>query len=70
MQPQVRADLKEFKPDVIVEKYLDAKYYRYNPEDIYELSDYYNVNAKYLAESDKVVTLNSIETRNVPPMQV
>ena len=52
---------KELKPDVIVERYLDAKYYHYDPEDIYESSDY-NVNAKYLAESDKVVTLNSTET--------
>ena len=61
MQPHIHVDLKELKPDVIVERYLDAKYYHYDPEDIYELSDY-SVNAKYLAESDKVVTLNSIET--------
>ena len=61
MQQQVHADLKELKPDVIVERYLDAKYYHYDPEDIYELSDY-NVNAKYLAESDQIVTLNSMET--------
>ena len=52
MQQQVHADLKELQPDVIVERYLDAKYYRYDPEDIYELSDY-NVNATYLAESDQ-----------------
>ena len=61
MQQQVHVDLKELKPDVIVERYLDAKYYHYDPEDIYELSDY-NVNGKYLAESDQVVTVNSIET--------
>ena len=60
MQQQVHADLKELQPDVIVERYLDAKYYHYDPEDIYELSDY-NVNATYLAESDQIVTLNSIE---------
>ena len=40
---------------------MDAKYYHYDPEDIYELCDY-NVNAENLAESDNVVTLNSIET--------
>ena len=50
MQQQVHADLKELQPDVIVERYLDAKYYHYDPEDIYELRDY-NVNATYLAES-------------------
>ena len=52
---------QELKPHVIVERYLDAKYYHYDPEDIYELSDS-NVNAENLAESDNVVTLNSIET--------
>ena len=61
MQQQAHADLKELKPDVSVERYLDAEYYHYDPEDIYELSGY-NVNARYLAECDKVVTLNSIET--------
>ena len=29
---------------MIVERYLDAKYYRYDPEGIYELTDY-NVHA-------------------------
>ena len=42
-------------------RYLDAKCYHYDPENIYELSDY-NVNAEHLADSDNVVTLNSIET--------
>ena len=61
LQQQVQADLKELTLDVIVERHLDAKYYHYDPEDIYELSDY-NVNAKYLAESDQIVTVNSIGT--------
>ena len=43
-----------------MERYLDAKYYHYDPEDIQEFSDY-NVNAEHLEESDNVVTLNSIE---------
>ena len=55
------SEIQELKPDVIVERYLDAKYYHYDPEDVYELCDY-NVNAENLAESDNVVTLNSIET--------
>ena len=61
MQQQIHDDLKVLQPDVIVERYLDAKYYHYDPEDIYDMSDY-NATAKYLAESDRIVTLNPIET--------
>ena len=61
LQPQAREDLKELKPDVIVERYLDAKYYHYDPEEIYEMCEY-NAKAKYLAESDQIVTLTSMET--------
>ena len=61
LQQDIHAEIQELKPDVIVERYLDAKYYHYDPEDIQELSDY-NVNAEHLAELDNVVTLNSIET--------
>ena len=61
MQQQVHDDLKELQPDVIVERYLNAKCYHYDPEDIYDMCDY-NANAKYLAESDQTVTLTSMET--------
>ena len=44
---------------MIVERYLDAKYNQYDPEEIYEMCDY-NANAKYLAESDQIVTLTSM----------
>ena len=60
MQQDINADIEELQPDVIVERYLDAKYYHYDPKDIYELGDY-NVYAENLAESDDIVTLNSIE---------
>ena len=46
---------------MIVERYLDAKYYHYDPEELYEMCEY-NTNAKYLAESDQIVTLTSMET--------
>ena len=49
------------QPDVIVERYLAAKHYQYDPEEIYEMCEY-NANAKYLAESDQIVTLTSMET--------
>ena len=61
MQTDITADIKELQPDVIVECYLEAKYYHYNPEDIYELVDY-NVNAQNLSESDDIVTVQKIET--------
>ena len=40
LHSQVHDDLRELKPDVIVERYLDAKYYQYSPEDIQEMPDY------------------------------
>ena len=60
MQQDISADIKELQPDVIVERYLDAKYYHYNLEDIYELGDY-NVYAENVAESDDIVTMQFIE---------
>ena len=44
LHSQVHDDIQELKPDVIVERYLDAKYYQYAPEDIQEMSEY-NSNA-------------------------
>ena len=61
LQPQVHDDVKDFQPDVIVERYLDAMYYQYDPEEIYDVCGY-NCNATYLAESDQVVTLTAMET--------
>ena len=61
MQNNINADIKELQPDVIVERYLDAKDYHYDPEDIYELGDY-NVYAENLAESDDIVTTQFVET--------
>ena len=61
LRSQVHDDIRELKPDVIVERYLDAKYYQHSPEDIQEMSDY-NSNATYLAESDQIVTLTAMET--------
>ena len=42
-------------------RYLDAKYYQYDPAEICDICDY-NCNATYLAESDQVVTLTAMET--------
>ena len=60
LRSQVHADIK-LRPDVIVERYLDAKYYQYTPDDIYAMSEY-NSSAQYLAESDQIVTLTAMET--------
>ena len=51
LQPQVHDD----------ERSLDAKYYQYDPKEIYDMCDY-NCNATYLGESDQVVTLTAVET--------
>ena len=61
LQSQIHDDIKRLKPDVIVERYLDAKCYQYAPDDIHEMCDY-NSNATYLAESDQIATLNAMET--------
>ena len=61
LHSQVHDDIQEQKPDVIVERYLDAKYDQYAPEDLQEMSEY-NSNAMYLAESDHIVTLTAMET--------
>ena len=50
MQSDLTADIKELQPDVIVECYLEAKYYHYDPLDMYELVDF-NVNVENLIES-------------------
>ena len=50
LHSQVHDDIQELKPDVIVERYLDAK-----------MSEY-NSNATYLTESDQIVTLTAMET--------
>ena len=36
---QIHDDIKALKPDVLVERYLDAKYYQYTPDEIYEMSE-------------------------------
>ena len=47
IRPNHHADIKELQPDVIVECYLEAKYYHYDPSDMCELVDF-NVNAENL----------------------
>ena len=59
--PQVHDELQ---PDVIVERYLDAKYYQYPPDQVKEMSEYIS-NATYLADSDQIVTLNAMETDDI-----
>ena len=63
MHLQLHDDIRALQPDVIVERYLDAKYYQYSPELVQEMSDY-NSKARYLAESDQIVTLNAMETED------
>ena len=64
MQTQVQDEIRDLQPDVIVERYLDAKYYQHSPEEISDMSDY-NSNATYLADCDEVITLNAMETEDI-----
>ena len=41
------ADIKELQPDVIIEGYLEAKYYHYDPSDMCELVEF-NTNVENL----------------------
>ena len=61
---QVHDEIRELQPDVIVERYLDAKYYHHPPEHFQEMTDY-NSNAIDLSESDQILTLNAMETDDV-----
>ena len=58
---QVYDEIRDLQPDVIVERYLDAKYYQHPPDRVKEMSEY-NSNATYLATSDQIMTLNAMET--------
>ena len=61
LHTQVYDEIQELQSDVIVERYLDAKYYQHSPYDIQKMSEY-NSNATYLADSDQIITLNAMET--------
>ena len=61
---QVHDEIRELQPDVIVECYLDAKYYHHPLEHFQEMTEY-NSNATYLAESDPILTLNAMESDDV-----
>ena len=47
VKTDLTADIKELQTDVIIECYPEAKYYHYDPADVYELLDF-NVNAENL----------------------
>ena len=64
MHLQIHDDIQALQPDVIVERYLDAKYYQHPPDQVQEMSDY-NSSAKYLADSAQIMTLNAMETDDV-----
>ena len=64
MHLQVHDEIRELQPDVIVERYLDAKYYQHSPDQVQAMSEC-NSNATYLADSDQIVTLNAMETDDI-----
>ena len=64
MHLQVHDEIQELQPDVIVERYLDAKYYHYPLDQVQDMSDY-NSSATYLADSDQIMTLSAMETDDI-----
>ena len=54
MQTQVQDEIRDLQPDVIAERYLDAKYYQHSPDEIHDVSDC-NPKATYLANCDQLI---------------
>ena len=54
-------ELRDLQPDIIVECYLDAKYYHYDPVEILDLGEF-NATVSNLVEDGNVVTVENAET--------
>ena len=59
-----KREVEELNPDVVIECYLDAQYYHYDPVELTDLPENY-VNFAHLANSDDVVTVRQAEMENV-----
>ena len=60
IRSDLTAEIKELQPDVIVECYLEAKYYHYEPMDMFDLV-VFNKAVENLIESDDIVTIQNAE---------
>ena len=58
MRSDLTAEIKELQPDVIVECYLEAKYYHYDPTDMLELVEF-NATFENLIELDFFFCMDS-----------
>ena len=68
MRSDLKVDIKELQPDVIVERYyLHAKYYHYDPVDMLECVEF-NETVENLLVDDNVVTAHKPDTS--PRIQV
>ena len=67
-QTTLATEIRELQPDAIVECYLNAKYYHYDPVEILDLVDF-NATVANLLEEDNIVTVESAEADefNVSP---
>ena len=54
-------EVRQLNADVIVERYLDAKYYHYDPVELNDLADF-NANAANLPEEDNIVAVENAVT--------
>ena len=59
-QTTLATELRELQPHVIVECYLDVKYYHYDPVEILDFVEF-NETVENLLEEDNVVTVDNVE---------
>ena len=57
-QTTLATAIRELQPDVIVECYLNAKYYQYDPVDLLEFVEF-NETVENLLEDDNIVTVEN-----------
>ena len=60
MHSELTAEVQKWQSDVIVECYLDAKYYHYDPVDVLGFVEF-NETVENLLEEDNIVTVQNAE---------
>ena len=60
MRSELKAEINELQPDLIVECYLNAKYYHYDPIDMLEFFEF-NETVENQIETDNIVTVQHTE---------
>ena len=59
----MRCEVQELNPDVIVECYLDAKYYYYDPAELTDLADIHATFVNLVSEDNVVTVKETVQDR-------